>query len=37
VRLEVFSVMKIQVAFFWVVTPCTNVAGYQRFGWSFEN
>jgi len=24
--------MKIQVAVFWVVTPCRNVVGYQRFG-----
>jgi len=26
------SQMKIQVAFFWVMTPCSDVAGYQRFG-----
>jgi len=25
-------VMKIQVVFFWVVTPCSDVVGYQCFG-----
>jgi len=29
-RLEVFIAMKIQVAVFCVVTPCGDVAGYQR-------
>jgi len=27
-RFEVFKVMKIQVAIFWVVTPCSDVVGY---------
>jgi len=27
-----FAVVKIQVEVFWVVTPCTDVIGYQRFG-----
>jgi hypothetical protein len=30
-RFEVFTAMKIQVQFFWVVTPCGVVVGYQRF------
>jgi hypothetical protein len=29
---EVFTVMKIQVMVFWVMTPCNDVVGYQRFG-----
>jgi hypothetical protein len=32
VKFNVFAVMKIQVAVFWVVTPCSNVLGYQHFG-----
>jgi hypothetical protein len=35
VRLEVFMVMKIQVMIFQVLTPCSNVVGYQRFGGPF--
>jgi hypothetical protein len=31
-RLEVFTAMKIQVVLFCVVTSCTDVVGYQRFG-----
>jgi hypothetical protein len=31
-RPELFTAMKIQVAVFWVVTPCNDVVGYQRFG-----
>jgi hypothetical protein len=31
-RREVLKAMRIQVAFFWVVTPCSDVAGYQCFG-----
>jgi hypothetical protein len=30
--LEVFTAMKIQVAVFWVVTPCGCVVGYQHVG-----
>jgi len=29
---EVSTAMKIQVVVFWVVTPCSTVVGYQRFG-----
>jgi hypothetical protein len=29
---EVFTAMNIQVVVFWVVTPCSDVIGYQRFG-----
>jgi hypothetical protein len=29
---EVFRATKIQVAVFWVVTSCSDVVGYQRFG-----
>jgi hypothetical protein len=29
-RFEVFTVFNIQVAVFWIITPCSNV-GYQRF------
>jgi hypothetical protein len=28
---EVFKVVKIQVEVLWVVTPCSDVVGYQRF------
>jgi hypothetical protein len=31
-RFEVFTAVKIQVAVFWIMTPCNDVAGYQRFG-----
>jgi hypothetical protein len=31
-RVEVFTVMKFQVAIFWVVTLCSDVVGYQCFG-----
>jgi len=31
VKFEVVTAMQIQVAVFWVVTPCNDVAGYQRF------
>jgi len=31
-RFEVFTAVKIQVEIFWVVTQCSVVAGYQRFG-----
>jgi len=30
-RFEVFTVKKIQVVVFWVVTPCGNEVGYQLF------
>jgi hypothetical protein len=30
-KLEVFTLMKIQVVIFWVAIPCTDV-GYHRFG-----
>jgi hypothetical protein len=30
-RFEVFTAVKIQVQVFWVVTPCNDVVGYQRF------
>jgi hypothetical protein len=29
---RIFTAMKIQVAVFWVMTPCSDVVGYQRFG-----
>jgi len=29
---EVFTAVKIQVEVFWVVTSCSVVVGYQRFG-----
>jgi hypothetical protein len=32
VRLEVFTVVKSQVEVFWVVTLCSVVLVYQRFG-----
>jgi len=31
---EVFTMVKIQVEVFWVVTPCSVVTGYQCFGGS---
>jgi hypothetical protein len=31
VRGEVFTAVKIQVDFFWVVTQCSDVLGYQLF------
>jgi len=34
VKLQVFTVMKIHVVVFWVVTPCNDVVGYQHFGGS---
>jgi hypothetical protein len=30
-RLKVFMAMKIQVMVFWVLTPCSDVVGYQIF------
>jgi len=30
-RFELFTPLKIQVVVFWVLTPCSVVAGYQRF------
>jgi len=35
VRFEVFKAVKIQVVVFWVVTPCSDVLGYRRFGGSY--
>jgi len=29
---EIFTATKIQVVVFWVMTPCSDVVGYQRFG-----
>jgi hypothetical protein len=29
----IYAVMKIQVAVFWAVTPCSDAGGYRRFGW----
>jgi hypothetical protein len=29
---EVFTAVKIQIEVFWVVTPCSVVLGYRRFG-----
>jgi hypothetical protein len=29
---DIFRAVKFQVAVFWVVTPCSDVVGYQRFG-----
>jgi len=35
-RLKIFTAMNIQVVvFFWVMTPCSDVEGYQRFGGSW--
>jgi len=31
-RFVVFTAVKIHVEVFWVVTPCSFVVGYQRFG-----
>jgi hypothetical protein len=31
-RFEVFMAVKIHVEVFWVVTPCSVVVRYQRFG-----
>jgi hypothetical protein len=31
-RLEIFIVMKVQVIFFCIVIPCSDVVGYQCFG-----
>jgi hypothetical protein len=31
-RFEVFTVTKIRVEVFWVMTPCSDVVGYRRFG-----
>jgi len=31
-RFGISAAMKIQVMVFWVVTPCSYVVGYQRFG-----
>jgi len=28
--------MKIHVVVFWVVTPCSDMVGYQRFGLKME-
>jgi len=35
-RLEVFTVMKIQNVLFLIVTPSSDVAGYQRFTQKME-
>jgi len=32
VRLEIFTVMRIHVVVFRIVTPCSDVVGYQPFG-----
>jgi hypothetical protein len=34
-RFGVFKVMKIQVEFFCVVTPCSVAVGYESFGGTF--
>jgi hypothetical protein len=31
-RFQVFTAVKIHVEVFWVVTPCSVVVGYERFG-----
>jgi hypothetical protein len=31
-RFEVFKAVKVLVMVFWIVTPCSVVVGYQRFG-----
>jgi hypothetical protein len=31
-RLEVCTALKVQVDFFWVVSPCSVAVGYRRFG-----
>jgi hypothetical protein len=30
-RFEVFTAMKIQVMFFWIVMPCSGMVEYKRF------
>jgi hypothetical protein len=35
VRFEVITELQMSVLVFWVVTPCTLVAGYQRFGLTY--
>jgi hypothetical protein len=35
-RFEVFTIVKIQVEVFWVVTPCNVVVGCQRFTLKME-
>jgi len=30
-RLEIFTVMKFYVMFFWVITPCSDAVGHQCF------
>jgi hypothetical protein len=30
-RFEIFKVVKIHVKVFWVMTPCSDVVGYQHF------
>jgi len=29
--MEIFMVMKVQIMVFWIVTPCSDVVGYQYF------
>jgi len=31
-RLQTSTAVKTEVAVFWVVTPCSDVVGYQHFG-----
>jgi hypothetical protein len=33
---EVLTAVKTEVAFFWVVMPCSVVLGYRRFGGSYR-
>jgi hypothetical protein len=33
-RFEVFTAVKMWIVGYWIVTPCSLVGGYQRFGGS---
>jgi len=35
-RLQIFTAIKIQVSLFWIVTRCSDVVGYERFGGPFR-
>jgi len=32
VRLQIFMVVKIHIAVFWIMSPCNDMVGYQCFG-----
>jgi hypothetical protein len=31
-RSEVFTAIKTQIVVFWILTPCSDLIGYRRFG-----